>query len=69
MIVCPTGMIRPPPNPWRTRKAISESTDQATPASAEPAMNRASAVIQTRLAPNRWLAQPVSGITLANASR
>jgi hypothetical protein len=32
-------------------------------------MNATSATIHTRFAPNRSLAQPVSGMALANASR
>ena len=35
----PTGMIMPPPRPWRTRKTISDSADQASPHSAEPRPN------------------------------
>ena len=68
-IACPSGISKPPPKPWSTRKTISASIDHAAPASAEPAMNRSSAASQTRLAPKRSLAQPVSGITLAKASR
>jgi hypothetical protein len=36
-IVCPTGRIMPAPSPCRTRKPISEPTDQADPASTDPA--------------------------------
>ena len=42
MIVMTAGMIMPPPMPWRTRKAISESALQATAQRAEPSMKRAS---------------------------
>ena len=35
----PAGMIMPPPKPCSTRKAISDSADQARPASAEPTTN------------------------------
>jgi hypothetical protein len=62
-------MIAPPPKPCRTRKAIRDPTDHERPARIEPVMNATSATIQIRLAPNRSLAQPVSGIALANASR
>jgi hypothetical protein len=51
-----------------TRKAISEPMDQAAPASTDPIMNTSRAVSQTRLAPNRSAAHPVSGITVAKAS-
>jgi hypothetical protein len=65
----PTGMIIPPPSPCSTRNTISSATDPASPHSSEPSMKAASETSQTRLAPNRSLAHPVSGITLAKASR
>jgi hypothetical protein len=68
-IVIPAGKIIPPPRPWNTRKAISDPADQASPESAEPAMNSAMASMYTRFVPNLSLAQPVSGITVAKASR
>ncbi len=67
-MVCPTGRIIPAPSPWMTRKVISEPTDHAAPARSEPARNTSSAASQTRLAPNRSAAHPVTGITVANAS-
>ena len=39
MIVCPTGMIMPPPRPCRTRKTMRAVADGARPHSAEPRMN------------------------------
>src|ERR1700761_4769209 len=36
MIIWATGMIIPPPTPWRTRKRISEVLEPAIPQSAEP---------------------------------
>ena len=62
-------MIMPPPKPCRTRKKISDSADQARPHSAEPMPNSATETIHTRLAPKRSDIQPVSGITVASASR
>ncbi len=50
-IDCPTGSSMPPPTPWRTRKAINESADQARPHRLEPRMKRSVESIQTRLAP------------------
>ena len=41
MIVCPTGMIMPPPSPCSTRKATSTPADQASPQAADPVMNSA----------------------------
>ena len=62
------GSIRPPPMPCRTRKAISASMFHATLDRIEPTMNRASAPIQTCLAPNRSLAQAATGTTTPSAS-
>jgi hypothetical protein len=39
-IVMPAGMSMPPPSPWSTRKAMSDSADQARPDRIEPARNR-----------------------------
>ena len=68
IISWPIGRIIPPPTPWSTRNAISSFVVVARPQSAEPAVNRISDVIYTRLAPNRFAAQPVTGITAASAS-
>ena len=65
----PTGSSMPPPMPWRTRKAISEFADQATPQRHEPMMNRLSEVTQINFAPKRSTAHPVTGMTMARASR
>ena len=67
-IVMPAGMIMPPPKPWRMRKKISDSADQARPDSTEPSANSAIEVMYSRLVPKRSAAQPVSGITVASAS-
>jgi hypothetical protein len=64
-----TGMIIPPPRPWRTRKAISISADVARPHSADPAPNSATEISQTRLEPKRSENQPASGITIASDRR
>ena len=62
-------MIMPPPKPCRTRKKISDSADQASPHSALPMPNSATEIIQIRFEPKRSVIQPVSGITVASASR
>jgi hypothetical protein len=62
-------MIMPPPSPWSTRKKISDSADQASPDSVEPAMNSPTTSIHSGLAPNRSDAHPVIGITTASATR
>ena len=62
-------MIMPPPKPCRTRKKISDSADHASPQSALPRPNSATEIIQIRFEPKRSDIQPVSGITVASASR
>jgi hypothetical protein len=62
-------MIMPPPKPCRNRKTISDSGDQARPHSADATPNSATEIIHIRSAPKRSDAQPVSGITVASASR
>ena len=68
-IDCPTGSSMPPPIPCRTRKAMRELADQARPHRLEPMMNRVSESMNTRLAPKRSTAHPVTGMTTASASR
>jgi hypothetical protein len=68
-VIIPIGMIIPPASPCRTRKAISDSALHAAPQSALVATNALTIVIHTRRGPKRSAAQPVSGITLASASR
>ena len=62
-------MIMPPPKPWSTRKKISDSADHASPQRALPRPNSETETIQIRLEPKRSVIQPVSGITVASASR
>ena len=62
-------MIMPPPKPCRMRKKISDSADHARPHSALPTPNSDTEIIQIRFEPNRSVIQPVSGITVASASR
>ena len=68
-IVIPAGISMPPPNPCSTRKMISVSMFQAAPASIDPARNSTTAIMYSRLVPNRSEAQPVIGMTVASASR
>jgi hypothetical protein len=65
----PTGMIRPPPKPWSTRKPISISADAASPHSAEPTPKEATETSHTRRDPKRSDSQPASGMTIASDSR
>ena len=41
-IIWPVGTSMPPPIPWITRKATSDSTEFASPQSTEPAVKRTS---------------------------
>ncbi len=66
---CPTGRSIPPPMPWSTRKKMSELADQARPQRQEPMTKSAVELIQSLLAPKRSTAQPVTGVTMARASR
>ena len=68
-IVMPTGITSPPPRPCRTRNAISDPADHASPHSSDPPANAATADMNTRRVPKRSTAQPASGITAASASR
>jgi hypothetical protein len=68
MIVIPSGISIPPPRPWTTRKPISMPIELAAAHSADPAVNITSAIMYSRLVPNRSAAQPVSGMTVASES-
>ncbi len=68
MMVMPTGISMPPPRPWITRNVMSSPMPPAVLHSAEPATNSTSAVMYSRLVPNRSAAQPDNGITVASAS-
>ena len=48
---------------------MSELADQARPHRLEPMMKRLSEVIQINFAPKRSTAHPVTGMTMASASR
>jgi hypothetical protein len=49
--------------------AMSASADHANPASPEVRVKPPTAAIHTRLGPKRSAAHPVSGMTVASASR
>ncbi len=68
-IVMPAGISMPPPRPWTTRNAIRLWADHASPHRVEPSTNRATDVRNSRFVPNRSAAHPVSGMTVASASR
>ena len=68
-MACPTGMIRPPPMPWMTRKITSWGSEPDRPHSAEAPVNRARASRKVRRVPNRSPIQPDDGIIRARVSR
>ncbi len=66
MIVMPSGISMPPPSPCSTRKPISDWISHAKLHNTEPLTNSTSAVMNSRLVPNRSAPQPVSGMTVAS---
>ena len=68
-IVMPTGVMRPPPTPCRTRKAVSSLRLVATPQSADAAVNMNMAVSSTRRGPKRSPSQPDAGMNTARLTR
>ena len=68
-ITCASGGIIPAPRPCSTRKTMRLSSDQARPHSAAPPMKRDSEASHIARAPNRATDHPVSGTTVARASR
>ena len=68
-MACPTGMIRPPPTPWMTRKMTSWVSEPDRPHSAEAPVNSTRASRKVRRVPNRSPIQPDDGMTTARVSR
>ena len=68
MIMNPSGNSMPPPMPCTTRNTMSCTIVDATAHSSEPSVKATTDPMNSRLVPNRSAAQPVSGITAANAS-
>ena len=62
-----TGVIIAPPMPWRIRKTTSCSSELEKPQSTEPARKTVMATRNTRRAPNRSAAQPLTGTNTARA--
>ena len=67
-MINPRGNSMPPPIPCTTRKMMSCRILDANAHSSEPSVNATTEPMKSRLVPNRSAAQPVSGITAANAS-
>ncbi len=64
-----SGIIRPPPTPCSTRKAMRLVALQARLHAMEATRKIVSAIIQSRLPPMRACAQPTTGIVTPSASR
>jgi hypothetical protein len=65
----PTGVIIPPPTPWRTRNRTSSQRPEACPQSADATVKTAIANRNVRLVPKRSPIQPEAGIHTARLSR
>ena len=68
-IAIPTGASMPPPAPCRIRNATSSPRLEASPHSAEAAVNTTMAVSSTRLPPKRSPSQPDAGMNTARLTR
>ena len=68
-VIIPIGITMPPASPCSTRKKIRDSALQANPQSALVATKPATTDIHTRFGPKCSAAHPVSGMTVASASR
>jgi hypothetical protein len=64
-----TGIRMPPPIAWTTRAAMSQSSDCADPASADPMPNVARPARNGRRTPQRSDSRPASGIVTTDARR
>lgn len=68
-IAVPTGVSMPPPTPWSTRKAMSDSRLQASPQASEALVKMTSAVMKIFFVPKRSPNQPEIGMTTARLSK
>src|SRR5712691_6886572 len=68
-MACDSGMIGPPPRPWKTRATMSVVRSGAAPETNELITNRQEQTMNTRLRPNSPTSQPVAGMTTALAAR
>ena len=66
-IANPSGARMPAPMPWITRKTISHSTDQALAHSAEPTVNTAMPITNSRRRPNWSASRPAVTSSTAKA--
>ena len=60
------GASSAPPSPWVARKAISDASDQAKPASSELTVKRATPAMNNRRRPSRSAIRPPSSRTPPN---
>src|SRR5438445_133636 len=68
-IACESGMMGPPPRPWKMRATISVVRLGAMPERNELATNSVEQMRKKRLRPNNPASQPVAGMTTAFAAR
>src|SRR5215470_17201880 len=68
-MACESGMIGPPPMPWKMRATMRKVRFGAMPERKELTVKSAAQIRKNRLRPNRPASQPVAGITMALAAR
>jgi len=68
-IACESGMIGPPPMPWKMRARIRKVRFGAMPESTELTVNSTQQMRKKRLRPRTPASQPVAGMMMALAAR
>src|SRR5206468_12340250 len=68
-IACESGMIGPPPRPWKMRAAISVVRSGPAPETNELITKTVAQIMKNRLRPKSPVSHPVAGITTALAAR
>ena len=68
-IACESGMIGPPPRPWKMRATISVVRSGAAPERNELTTNKVAQIRKNRLRPKRPASHPEAGMITALAAR
>src|SRR5688572_31077879 len=68
-MACDSGMIGPPPSPWRIRAMINVVRSGAAPEANELSTNTVQQIRKNFLRPKYPASQPLAGITTALAAR
>ena len=68
-MACDSGMIGPPPRPWKMRATISVVRSGAAPEMNELTVNSVQQIKKKRVRPNTATSHPVAGMTMALAAR